>query len=168
MKRSMVFELSPISAFDEEQSESKATEDDLWSLSLNTLRDRALQAPTKAREPGERRQLIRHRSAVIRTYVLKRAKGQCEGCGSPVPFTSETGRPYLEPHHIRRLSDGGPDHPDWVAALCRVRLKLGWTPSLLETRFQNTTTLGKISNKLGCACIPKNHSLVVYPSLVPL
>jgi hypothetical protein len=34
------------------------------------------------------------------------------------PFISETGRPYLEPHHIRRLSDGGPDHPDWVASLC--------------------------------------------------
>ena len=85
---------------------------------MNTLRKRALQTSTKARESGERRQLTRYRSAVIRTYVLKRAKGQCEGCGSPAPFTSETGRPYLEPHHIKRLSDGGPDHPDWVAALC--------------------------------------------------
>ena len=25
---------------------------------------------------------------------------------------------YLEPHHTRRLSDGGPDHPRWVGALC--------------------------------------------------
>ena len=25
---------------------------------------------------------------------------------------------YLEPHHIRRVSDGGPDHPRWVAAIC--------------------------------------------------
>lgn len=23
-----------------------------------------------------------------------------------------------EPHHIRRLSDGGPDHPRWVVAVC--------------------------------------------------
>jgi 5-methylcytosine-specific restriction protein A len=28
------------------------------------------------------------------------------------------GKPYLEPHHIRRLADEGPDHPAWVAALC--------------------------------------------------
>ncbi|HUN98983.1 MAG TPA: HNH endonuclease signature motif containing protein [Bradyrhizobium sp.] len=26
--------------------------------------------------------------------------------------------PYLEPHHLRRLSDGGPDHPAQVIALC--------------------------------------------------
>jgi len=23
------------------------------------------------------------------------------------------GRPYLEAHHVRRVSDGGPDHPLW-------------------------------------------------------
>lgn len=26
--------------------------------------------------------------------------------------------PYLEPHHILRLADEGPDHPDTIAALC--------------------------------------------------
>ena len=26
--------------------------------------------------------------------------------------------PYLEPHHIRRVGDGGPDHPRYVIALC--------------------------------------------------
>ena len=118
LRKVIVFELSPISAFDEEQPESKATEDDLWNLSLYMLRNRALRATTRAREPAEGRRLTRYRSDIIRTYVLKRAEGQCESCGSPAPFTSETGRPYLEPHHIRRLSDGGPDHPDWVAALC--------------------------------------------------
>tara|TARA_R110000772_G_scaffold222322_2_gene332802 strand:- start:606 stop:920 length:315 start_codon:yes stop_codon:yes gene_type:complete len=25
---------------------------------------------------------------------------------------------YLEPHHIRRLTDGGPDDPQYVIALC--------------------------------------------------
>lgn len=24
----------------------------------------------------------------------------------------------LEPHHTRRLTDGGPDHPRWVGAAC--------------------------------------------------
>ena len=54
----------------------------------------------------------------MRTYVLARAGGVCEGCKKPAPFIAKSGQPYLEPHHIRRLSDGGPDHPDFVAALC--------------------------------------------------
>ncbi|WP_425490033.1 HNH endonuclease [Azospirillum tabaci] len=28
------------------------------------------------------------------------------------------GEPYLEPHHIRRVSDGGPDDPRYVAGVC--------------------------------------------------
>jgi 5-methylcytosine-specific restriction protein A len=28
------------------------------------------------------------------------------------------GTPYLEPHHIRRLTDQGPDDPRHMAALC--------------------------------------------------
>jgi 5-methylcytosine-specific restriction endonuclease McrA len=40
-------------------------------------------------------------------------------CGNqPAPFVTEAGEPYLESHHIRRLSDSGPDDPLWVAALC--------------------------------------------------
>lgn len=118
LRKVIVFELSPISAFEEEQLEPTIAEEDLWDLSLNVLRKRALQAPTRVREPAQRRQFTHYRSAAIRTYVLKRAQGSCEGCRSPAPFISENGRPYLEPHHIRRLSDGGPDHPNWVVALC--------------------------------------------------
>ena len=40
----------------------------------------------------------------------------CSGC--PAPFQRKDGSPYLEPHHTRRLSDGGPDDIHWVAALC--------------------------------------------------
>jgi hypothetical protein len=35
-----------------------------------------------------------------------------------LPAGALTEGPNLEPHHIRRLADGGPDHPRWVAALC--------------------------------------------------
>ena len=31
---------------------------------------------------------------------------------------AERGSPYLEPHHIKRVADGGPDHPASVAAIC--------------------------------------------------
>ncbi|MGK5511732.1 HNH endonuclease [Brevibacillus formosus] len=42
----------------------------------------------------------------------------CEACGSEAPFKTAKGGPFLEVHHRRRLSDGGPDHPEWVAAIC--------------------------------------------------
>jgi 5-methylcytosine-specific restriction protein A len=58
------------------------------------------------------------RSGIIKAYVLKRANGKCEGCESPAPFTTSKDEPYLEPHHIARRADGGPDHPRWVIALC--------------------------------------------------
>jgi hypothetical protein len=41
-----------------------------------------------------------------------------KGCNAPAPFCRSNGEPYLEPHHIRRLADGGPDHPQWVSAVC--------------------------------------------------
>ena len=58
------------------------------------------------------------RSAAVADYVLARARGKCECCAVDAPFLRKDGRPYLEPHHIRRVSDGGPDHPRWVGALC--------------------------------------------------
>jgi 5-methylcytosine-specific restriction protein A len=51
-------------------------------------------------------------------YVLKRANGVCEACANPAPFFTAKKRPYLEPHHVGRLADGGPDHPRFVAAVC--------------------------------------------------
>ena len=54
----------------------------------------------------------------MRRYVLMRAGGLCEGCDRPAPFERPNGEPYLEPHHTRRISDGGPDHPRWVIGLC--------------------------------------------------
>jgi len=61
---------------------------------------------------------VRQRSQAIRAYVMKRASGACEGCEKEAPFVTSQGRPYLEAHHVSRVSDGGPDHPRWVIALC--------------------------------------------------
>jgi 5-methylcytosine-specific restriction protein A len=115
-RRVIVFELTPLDAFGGPGDE--AEEQGLWKQPLNVLRERALATSYTARKPAERKQLVRYRSSAVRAYVLKRAAGVCEGCGSEAPFRTSDGRPYLEPHHIRRLSDGGPDHPRWVAALC--------------------------------------------------
>jgi len=58
------------------------------------------------------------RSAAVRRYVLARAGGICESCDEPAPFATLQGEPYLEPHHTRHLSDGGPDTSCCVGAVC--------------------------------------------------
>lgn len=58
------------------------------------------------------------RAEATRGAVLQRANGYCEGCGIIAPFQTADGTPYLEPHRVRRKTDGGADDPRWVIALC--------------------------------------------------
>jgi 5-methylcytosine-specific restriction protein A len=84
------------------------------------LRERAFQAALstpQAAGTAARRRLYR-RSAAVRRYVLARAARICESCEEPAPFVIPQGEPYLEPYHTRRLSDGGPDDPRFVGAVC--------------------------------------------------
>ena len=90
----------------------------LWKLPLPELRARATTAPPANIPTTTRRQIARLRSEAIRVYVLRRAAGTCEACGNPAPFVGRNRRPYLEPHHVNRLADGGPDQPAFVAAVC--------------------------------------------------
>jgi 5-methylcytosine-specific restriction protein A len=115
----IVFHLLP----EEEDESTGAAEEDTsgaTSTTLEELRSRAMSAvrPPAERPPRESRRLYRERSADVRAYVLARAKGVCEACRQAAPFRRPDGRPYLEPHHIRRVADGGPDHPRWVGAVC--------------------------------------------------
>jgi 5-methylcytosine-specific restriction enzyme A len=66
----------------------------------------------------EKKQVVRKRSAAIKKYALLRSKGICEACHESAPFETMDGNPYLEVHHLYRLSDGGMDHPGNVAAIC--------------------------------------------------
>lgn len=125
MRDTIVFELAVETETDEhgsagasEPSPEYDADRNLRSLTLEELRNLALdRAPPSASEE-ERRENVQRRSEAVKEYVLRRANGICEGCGEEAPFTTNGGRPYLEAHHIRRLSDGGPDHPRWVVALC--------------------------------------------------
>ena len=87
---------------------------------LSVLREQAYAAArTEPGGGGKTASVTCHqRSERVRQYVLARARGQCELCKQAAPFVRVDGSPYLEPHHVRRLSDGGPDHPAHVAALC--------------------------------------------------
>lgn len=58
------------------------------------------------------------RSPDVVAWVLEQANGVCDACRLPAPFISETGRPYLEVHHVKRLADGGPDVVENAVALC--------------------------------------------------
>lgn len=119
LRKIIVFEFMPVNAFDETVfSGDKAQDEELWQLPLDTLYERAMTSSASAKSPSERVALIRYRSNCIRMYVLRRANGLCEACSVEAPFVNAQNRPYLEPHHILRLSDGGPDHPKWVIALC--------------------------------------------------
>jgi 5-methylcytosine-specific restriction protein A len=88
------------------------------ALSIDALRHKALDASAASRPPLERKTNYRERSIAITQYARARAAGRCEGCQQPAPFTGISGAPFLEVHHVRRLSDGGPDHPRWVVAIC--------------------------------------------------
>jgi hypothetical protein len=57
------------------------------------------------------------RDPYVKAWVLQQADGSCECCTKQAPFTTELG-PYLEVHHVRRLSAGGPDTPENTVAVC--------------------------------------------------
>lgn len=86
--------------------------------SLAELRALALARSLPRATAQEQVVLQRKRSAAIKAYALARAGGKCEFCGEEGPFLTQAGEPYLESHHILRMSDGGPDHPRNVIGVC--------------------------------------------------
>lgn len=58
------------------------------------------------------------RNAQVKAWVLNNAKGICENCDSEAPFTTDSGLPYLETHHVLTLAEGGPDTIENTVALC--------------------------------------------------
>ena len=116
-RKMIVFDLVPI---DDQGTELELPTRPAQALSLEQLRHRAMEAAGPARESTSRQasRSYRLRSEAVRQYVLTRANGICESCDTPAPFKTVGGRPYLEPHHIRRLTDDGPDDPRFMGAVC--------------------------------------------------
>jgi 5-methylcytosine-specific restriction protein A len=114
-RSAIVFELRPLEAVSEVVEDRGAPQGaDLAGLLAKALA--AAAAPPRTGVGTVR--TVYERSRDVRDYVLARAGDNCEGCETSAPFKRKDGSPYLEPHHIRRLSDGGPDHPAFVIALC--------------------------------------------------
>jgi 5-methylcytosine-specific restriction protein A len=115
-RQAIVFHFVPLTsveALEENPDQSPNRPKDLVEL-----RQLALDAAGPPQQGKATLSTAYQRSAAVRDWVLARAGGRCEGCGEAAPFVTPAGRPYLEPHHIRRLSDGGPDHPAHVAGIC--------------------------------------------------
>lgn len=115
MRQAIVFHLLPQTDFID-----VSVEEGPLPSKFGELRKRAYQ-DGDAIQPGssiETKQKAFKRSSSVKIYALKRAEGFCERCSQPAPFQTSSGNPYLEVHHITRLSDGGPDRPDRVAAIC--------------------------------------------------
>lgn len=125
-RKAVVFRLLPIEATTGQAvlpkggPRSAVAVTEYWTMPMNELRSEALDEATGhvRGKRGNRPRTVYERSEAVRVYGLRRADGTCEACESPAPFKAADGRPYLELHHIRRLSDGGPDDPRWVAGVC--------------------------------------------------
>lgn len=119
LRQAIVFELLPVDEIKPSAIyDEPIAEPEVIDQPLAMLRQRALDSSTEGATPTERKTLFRKRSTAIRAYALKRSNGICAGCDQPAPFSTPKGAPFLEVHHIDRLSDEGIDHPNAVIAVC--------------------------------------------------
>jgi 5-methylcytosine-specific restriction protein A len=117
MRKAIVFELVPITDGGQETQLPTALPP---GASLDDLRHKAFLAAGTPKQGARSAaaKSYRIRSEDVRRYVLARANGVCESCEKQAPFKTPDGRSCLEPHHIRRLTDGGPDDPRFMGAVC--------------------------------------------------
>ena len=102
-RQAIVFELRPLDAIAEHVEAEPITD----NAPLSELRARAIASSANvAKAATTSTKNVYERSRDVRRYVLARSKGKCEGCSGPAPFSRPDGTPYLEPHHLKRLSDG--------------------------------------------------------------
>lgn len=77
------------------------------------------------------------RDDAVRDYVIRRAGGRCEYCGT-TGFELANGQHYVEAHHVIALSAQGPDTVENVIALCPTHHReahYGGRADELEERF---------------------------------
>ncbi|TAN28269.1 MAG: HNH endonuclease [Castellaniella sp.] len=76
--------------------------------------------PEGSRHPATHSSAITQyqRDPAVKAWVLQQAQGKCESCAQPAPFNGTDGRPFLELHHVRQLTDDGSDTVTNAVALC--------------------------------------------------
>lgn len=100
-----------IDSFNEAINESEKLSDDVRKKRLA----KAAKKPTAITVTT----ITYQRNADVVVEVLRRANGVCESCIKKAPFLKRTNnQPYLEVHHIVKLSDDGNDTVENAEALC--------------------------------------------------
>jgi 5-methylcytosine-specific restriction protein A len=117
MRDALIFELTPLESL-QDVGQSPIVDAPNGLAEFKKLRARAMAAATANPNSKTVPMDVFTRSRIIRDYAMARASGTCENCGTPAPFATASGQPFLEVHHLRRLTDGGPDAPSGVAAIC--------------------------------------------------
>ncbi|HGE8303019.1 TPA: HNH endonuclease [Serratia marcescens] len=120
MRQGIIFNLFRVSSAQDADHDLISSEVDQKEETLEQLRAKAIKSSeiSGQRQQSDSKKSWFKRSEDVKKYVLKRANGICEACDQPAPFKKKNGEPYLEPHHTKRLADEGPDHPQWVGAIC--------------------------------------------------
>ncbi|WP_439508961.1 HNH endonuclease [Yoonia sp.] len=139
-RKTIRFNLTPLNSrhsADVEEVESGMV---LPARTFEQMRQSAFDAVTPTETPNWRmaKQIRRQRSSEIKEYVLRRANGVCELTAEKAPFNKANGQPYLEVHHIKKLSDGGLDHPVNCAAItpnAHREIHFGANGKLLDERL---------------------------------
>lgn len=118
MREAIRFELEPAggSTIELDESLDELTEAELYERAQKAATAGSSEGVTTS--SGNSSRTTYTRSDVVKRFARRVADGVCRGCGREAPFVDENGEPFLEVHHLNRLSDGGPDDPDNVIALC--------------------------------------------------
>jgi 5-methylcytosine-specific restriction enzyme A len=139
-RKTIRFNLTPLNSIHSVDIEEVEPEIVLPARTLEKMRQSAFDAITPTETPNWRmaKQIRRQRSSEIKEYVLRRANGICELTAEKAPFAKANGQPYLEVHHIKKLSDGGLDHPINCAAItpnAHREIHFGANGELLDERL---------------------------------
>ena len=123
IRKAIIFELAVETeeignSSNQEYDLSGYTDKTIDKLSLEELKKLAAASSSTGVSTTYIRKLSYYRSKAVKRYVHFRANGICEGCKDIAPFLNKKRKPYLEPHHLHRVADGGPDHFCNVIALC--------------------------------------------------
>jgi 5-methylcytosine-specific restriction enzyme A len=116
-RATIVFRLAPLEAV-ATGSDAADVAAEIASIDLDALYKLALEQASEGGGSDVQLRKTYRRAAAIKRLARQRANGVCEGCWTAAPFVLASGEPYLEVHHLTRLADDGPDHPDHVVAVC--------------------------------------------------
>lgn len=113
LREAVRFKLAPVDGLTVDLDESEVAE-----LSAEELFERAKKSGSGETRRTASSEWSYTRSDLVRDFALQDADGVCQACEEEAPFRHKNGEPFLEVHHLYRVSDGGVDGPENVIGVC--------------------------------------------------